>query len=315
MAGTETRAGMRNHLGLRSLFEAPPVPAPGSGAKTSSAEAPGGPVFAVALHAAGTRPPFFFLNAPTERDAPRGDQIGQLLNPQQPFYSLSPLGLDGSPIPDTVEAIAQKYVQYVRERQPHGPYRIGGYCLSGPVVLEMARQLRTLGETTALLVVIEARIENVNRRARMLKKLIAGVGRRIGLDERSRVDYFLAIRRLPGSVPPQNGAAESIATKVARHYRRVVSAYVPEPSNVRLVHLHTSEHVDPSWERVSSRFTDRVIPGEGDTSAAELVGALAMALGRCLDESRKRKPPRHLRLRERRPKGLRQSAADAGLNG
>lgn len=47
----------------------------------------------------------------------------------------------------SIEAIATKYIHVLQEKQPHGPYHLGGWCYGGTVAYEMAQQLKLAGET------------------------------------------------------------------------------------------------------------------------------------------------------------------------
>lgn len=57
----------------------------------------------------------------------------------------------------TVEAMAKRYLEQLKERQPHGPYLLGGWCFGGVVAFEVARQLRDAGETVQGLALIDTR--------------------------------------------------------------------------------------------------------------------------------------------------------------
>ncbi len=52
----------------------------------------------------------------------------------------------GDPGPDDVTLIARDYLAAVRALQPDGPYLVGGFCMGGPVAIEMARMLLADGE-------------------------------------------------------------------------------------------------------------------------------------------------------------------------
>jgi thioesterase domain-containing protein len=54
-----------------------------------------------------------------------------------------------------MEEIAEELVLAIRNKQPHGPYRLGGFCLGGVVAYEVATQLTTLGQEVELLTLIE----------------------------------------------------------------------------------------------------------------------------------------------------------------
>jgi amino acid adenylation domain-containing protein len=78
--------------------------------------------------------------------------LAQRLGPDQPVYGLQAVGLYGHDTPQqSVPAMAERYIAEIRVLQPHGPYRIGGYCFGALVAYEMARQLALIGETTDVL--------------------------------------------------------------------------------------------------------------------------------------------------------------------
>jgi amino acid adenylation domain-containing protein len=57
----------------------------------------------------------------------------------------------------TVEAMAARYLEYVRGIQAHGPYALGGWCFGGVIAFEVARRLRSAGEDIEMLAAIDAR--------------------------------------------------------------------------------------------------------------------------------------------------------------
>lgn len=72
------------------------------------------------------------------------------------FYGIQARGLFGGADPhETFEEMAADYLQEVRAVQPHGPYLFGGFSGGGYAALEMARQLREVGEETILLVLLD----------------------------------------------------------------------------------------------------------------------------------------------------------------
>ncbi|MEM8961819.1 MAG: condensation domain-containing protein [Acidobacteriota bacterium] len=78
--------------------------------------------------------------------------LANYLDPAVPLHGLQ------SPVEafDDLVAMARAYVESVREVQPTGPYRLGGYCIGGGVAYEMACQLRAAGETVTHLVLIDS---------------------------------------------------------------------------------------------------------------------------------------------------------------
>jgi thioesterase domain-containing protein len=75
----------------------------------------------------------------------------------------------------TIELMAARHVAELRKVQPHGPYRLVGFCVGGKIVLEMARQLRAAGETIERLVMIDSGAGNAALRyMRPILPLITG---------------------------------------------------------------------------------------------------------------------------------------------
>jgi thioesterase domain-containing protein len=82
--------------------------------------------------------------------------LAEHFGPTQPIYGFNPLGLDGKQSPhETVEAMATAYITEMRQRQPSGPYIIGGMCFGCFVALEMAQQLQQMGQTVRLLILFD----------------------------------------------------------------------------------------------------------------------------------------------------------------
>jgi thioesterase domain-containing protein len=63
-------------------------------------------------------------------------------------------GIFGRLLSPTIEGISAHYIAAVREVQPRGPYRIGGYCIGAIIAYEMAAQLLAAGEAVSPLVVL-----------------------------------------------------------------------------------------------------------------------------------------------------------------
>jgi thioesterase domain-containing protein/acyl carrier protein len=140
-------------LPLATLFEAPTI---GELAQLLSREAaPAGWSPLVAIQTTGSRPPFFCVHGAGGNVLIYRD-LARRLGPNQPFYGLQALGLDGSCQPLTrIEEMAALYVQDIRKAQPRGPYFLGGYCSGGTVAFEIAQQLQAQGERVALLAMFD----------------------------------------------------------------------------------------------------------------------------------------------------------------
>jgi amino acid adenylation domain-containing protein len=109
----------------------------------------------------------------------------------QSFFAVQPLGFDGAAAPqDSVPQMVSTYVQALRERQPGGPYYLGGRCFGGVVAAEVARQLQEEGETIGLLVLLDTNVPNPRRLRYLLKQ--SDVASRPGLLIRWPFELVLA---------------------------------------------------------------------------------------------------------------------------
>ena len=133
----------------------------------------------VPLQSAGDKPRFFFLHGDYSGGGLYCQVIARELGRDQPFFAVTPCGLDGEHAPATIEEMAERHLRALREVQPHGPYFLGGNCNGGLIALEMAQRLVESGETVERLIVIRASARNV-RYAR-LRRLIDRWGQACGV--------------------------------------------------------------------------------------------------------------------------------------
>jgi thioesterase domain-containing protein len=122
----------------------------------------GGPRSLVPLKPTGERPPLF------ARPGHNGDVFAYLalakyLDPSRPLYGVEPMGLDGGPLADTVEAMAAYEAEQIRSFQPVGPYHLAGFCAGGAIAFESARQLAEAGEEVARVMLFGAPFPSVYR--------------------------------------------------------------------------------------------------------------------------------------------------------
>jgi len=109
-------------------------------------ERPDGRVALRPVQESGTRTPFFFLHGDWTGGAFYCFALARGSGPDQPFYVLEPYVFsDTEPVPSMAE-VAAAHLRAIRAVQPHGPYRLGGFCNGGLLAYEMARQLERDGE-------------------------------------------------------------------------------------------------------------------------------------------------------------------------
>ncbi len=149
------RAALRNHtqleLARKFLERAEKVPVQAQGQQPGGAAAQESPL--VCMRAEGNRTPFFCVHALLGSTF-HYFALANLLDADQPFYALQAPGLDGVQPPlNQIGAFAACYIKHIRQVQPKGPYKIGGYSFGGLVAFEIARQLTKAGEEVSRLII------------------------------------------------------------------------------------------------------------------------------------------------------------------
>lgn len=102
----------------------------------------------------GDLPPLFCMPAADGLSLVYHD-LAEELGEEQPIYGLTSPGVYGEEIPLTIEEMAQRFVEDIREQFPHGPYLLLGYCSGGTLAFEAAQQLVAAGEQVAFVAGIE----------------------------------------------------------------------------------------------------------------------------------------------------------------
>jgi thioesterase domain-containing protein len=145
-----------------------------------------------AIQPGGSRAPFVFLHGDFNGGGFYCRGLAHNLGPEQPFYALHPHGLDGGPVPPTIEAMAEDHLRTLRAFRPKGPYLLGGHCNGGLVAFEMARRLQAQGERVDLLVLLDASARNV--RFRVLHQLASWLATARRLGPADQLELFLSLR-------------------------------------------------------------------------------------------------------------------------
>ena len=210
----------------------------------------------------GDRPPFFYAHG-VFGDIASLTNVIPLLDADQPIYGLQAIGLNPDLAPDrSIEQMAARYVEAIRQVQPKGPYYLGGFCFGGVLAYEIARQFEQIGEHTALLAIIEGSApRQFHRQASLFNPQRMRIawftttywaggyeaygGRRLGARIQSRLNNDPA----PGSAyyngrDDQNVEFDNMADydanrpeihfKLREINREAVDAYIPQPINGRV---------------------------------------------------------------------------------
>jgi amino acid adenylation domain-containing protein len=104
--------------------------------------------------------PLFFIHA-LEGNVGYAADLAQWLAPGLPVYGLNAMGLNEGEMPlRSIETMATRYLQAVRQAQPQGPYRLASWSAGGKVAYEMAHQLQQAGEVVEFLGLVDTLFQN-----------------------------------------------------------------------------------------------------------------------------------------------------------
>ncbi len=209
----------------------------------------------VALQRGGTRPPLFFLHGDFEHGGLYCHSLSKALGPDQPFYSVTPHGLDGGPLPWSIEAMAADRLTAIKTVQPTGPYRLGGFCNGGVIAFEMARRLQAMGEAVDALLLIDGRALNGPPLFRTMSRATRGLAKARGWSEAKRRELFLRLRTFvevyqESAQPGGRGRTRFLLAKLRRKSR----ALARRP--------RAAEPADTAADEVSERAVLRPAYGE-----------------------------------------------------
>jgi amino acid adenylation domain len=179
-------------VSLRSFYEDPSIEGisrMASGQSHVSSRGKNWGILSVKCGAPG-RPMLFYLNGQPSGSGSYARELAKFLSPAQGF-SIVPVPIFHRRV--TVEAVASRTLELIREEQPEGPYVLGGNCFGATVALEIAQQLVRNGETVSLLALIhpDARVAmHPGYRAMRRLSLIAGLDQAAHFAEfRGPVDF------------------------------------------------------------------------------------------------------------------------------
>lgn len=107
------------------------------------------------LQKSGTQPTLFALNH-TAHNLRLYRPLAQELGPDQPFVALQLLDpLVNGAAPSSIEQLAAAYCEAIIATEPNGRYRLAGFCRSGVITVEVAKQLVASGRQVDLVMLID----------------------------------------------------------------------------------------------------------------------------------------------------------------
>lgn len=269
----------------------------------------------VPIQKEGNKPPVFFVH-PVGGNVFCYTELARLLGQDQPFYGFQSNGLSGSNLPsETFEDMASLYIEKMRQVQPHGPYRLGGWSLGGSVAFEMAKQLHDFGEKVEWLGMIDSPAP-VDLAALDDGELLAwfatdltGHEPRISLKQLSGFTAkqqveFVWEHAVKHHILPEDSDCNQLAAlfnvfkanmAAQIHYSQHAMRFegpritlfkaVGEPTQVFKQHYPAYLHPAFGWDRLTSNITVVAVAGDHYTALTEgNVATLAQAIGAELAE-------------------------------
>ncbi|HTO75944.1 MAG TPA: amino acid adenylation domain-containing protein, partial [Thermoanaerobaculia bacterium] len=271
----------------------------------------------VAVQPRGSRPPFFCVHAAWGSVFHYRELAGRL-GSDQPFYGFQSRGLDGeSPPCETVEEMAESYIEELRAFQPRGPYHLGGHSVGGLVAFEMAHRLLARGERVGLLALFDTsgspstpeptRLGFVRNRVRFHLAKLRQIppNRRIAyVLRRGKTLWTLATQSLSRARDRISNPMRRVPERVYEANRRAAHRYVPGFYAGRVTILWAADRWkrtgdnrpprDPQlgWGKLCREVEIREVPGDHASMLddGENVDALAEVLSLCLRRAQEEQP-------------------------
>lgn len=241
----------------------------------------------VAIQPSGWRPPFFCFHG-AGGNVLSYRKLAYFLGGDQPVYGLQSQGLDGTTPPlTTIEQMATLYVKHIRKVQPHGPYLLGGYCMGGTLAYEAAQQLQAMGESIALLALLDTMnwhkvpLTISSRSSHAVQRVLFHAASFLSLNSSGKLRFFeekldVLRRRIPvwGSVlgskiinratvePTSNSAALG---NIWRMNDRAAWHYIPQPYPGKVTDFRPAKQYrvfsrpDLKWERLAQGGQDVIV--------------------------------------------------------
>jgi thioesterase domain-containing protein/acyl carrier protein len=109
----------------------------------------------VSIQPHGEKPPFFFVHPASGTIFPYV-RLASFMQPDQPIYAFEESFISSQWQPcDSVEVMAERYIELLLKFKPQGPYHLGGWSFGGLIAYEIARRLTQRGHEVALLAMID----------------------------------------------------------------------------------------------------------------------------------------------------------------
>jgi thioesterase domain-containing protein len=252
----------------------------------------------VAIQPKGSLPPIFAMPG-GHGDVLYLRHLAVYLSDNQPFYGLQTLYTDKSGF-ITIEDIAKIYISEIKVIQPQGPYLLAGHSFGGYVALEMARQLKSAGESVALLALWDTHPPGPRQQASAFDRVRLHLENLGKLTFSGKISYFLGRFEALVIKSSRYTFARKILKRAGYKPRKTLATsqlakyfYDPRPYDGNMVFFKASERPwyirwDPmkNWNRyVTGQIRVYTVSGDhGSLMQEPHVKELAAYLNECISE-------------------------------
>jgi thioesterase domain-containing protein/acyl carrier protein len=250
--------------------------------------------------------------------------LGKLIDIPGEVFAVQAQGVDGTLPPlESVEDMADLYVDSIRQKQSAGPYWLCGYSFGGLLAIEVARRLKQAGEEIALLFLIDSYAHPATWPRKSLLKVRARRAGNLVLSRLKRPPtenlavLLAALRMLPGSTPHEEDPAQLpremrkrswllkmkpdlplplLETRLATE--RALYRYRPTYYAGRALFLKAERPdahfpTDPKhvWRKLIGQLTVQVCPGSHLTIVSDHAADVAARINAAIREARRAPAP------------------------
>lgn len=175
--------------------------------------------------------------------------LAERLGNDQPFLGLSvDVVLEGTGgCPRKFEEVARRTVLALREIQPQGPYRLGGWCTSGILAYAVAHRLRAQGEEVPLLMLAHpfhpGRARELGAIRLFFSKVRFHLDQSLAQPKGERWRYFRErLRGLSDAAAMRGGREAVLQPKLRTQLDRAASRYMPPDYDGNVMLFQPEEH-------------------------------------------------------------------------
>jgi len=263
------------------------------------------------LRDGGGAAPLFFFHGDLNGGGFYCQKLARHLPGSRAVWAVHPLGIDGRPVPPSIEAMARVHAADLAAVAPEGPLVLGGYCNGGLVAWETARLLTAHGRTVERVILLAAdadtRFTRVRRPLALAARLL-GVNAAAAMHQFARLRFFAAryralagrervalaargVSRVVGGLTRRrhrtaDDLGETAPAQTFDRYFHLVMSYVPGPWAGHVVTLwpeaeRASRPGDPTlgWGALASRVDVYRVPGDHDEIVTKHIDRVAEVLG------------------------------------